>query len=517
MSDESPKGLTLWDIPASWTWTKAGEIATVIGGGTPRTDDPSNFENGTIPWITPADLSGYTAKRISHGSRNITEAGLSSSGATMMPAGSVLFSSRAPIGYVAIASNPVSTNQGFKSFVPQSGISSDYLYYYLQFARPIAKELASGTTFLEISGAKAALIPVPLAPAREQAAIVAEIEKQFTRLDAATAALKQAQANLKRYRASVLKSACEGRLVPTEAELARKEGRDYEPADKLLERILRERRARWEADTLVKMQASGKPPKDDRWKRNYREPTAPNTTSLPDLPEGWCWTRIGYAFDCIVPNRDKPESFTGDIPWLTLPDFGVDIEIDGSRDGIGLSAVEVERYNAKVIPAGSVVMSCVGRFGITAVIKRPSVVNQQLHAFVLPTWVSGKYSAYALRCQSEFMRSLSTATTIAYLNKENCNSVPVPLPPLKEQERIAAELDRIMSIIRALETQLELGAKRCERLKRSVLESAFSGQLVPQAPTDEPASFLLERIRAERIGFGTKPSIRRRRKELAHA
>jgi type I restriction enzyme S subunit len=109
-----------------------------------------------------------------------------------------------------------------------------------------------------------------------------------SRLDAATAALKRVQANLKRYRASVLKAACEGRLVPTEAELARKEGRDYKPADKLLQRILRERRARWEADTLAKLQASGKSPKDDHWKQKYKAPSAPDTANLPPLPEGWC-------------------------------------------------------------------------------------------------------------------------------------------------------------------------------------------------------------------------------------
>ncbi len=112
-------------------------------------------------------------------------------------------------------------------------------------------------------------------PRAEQDRIVAEIEKQFTRLDAATTALKRVQANLKRYRASVLKAACEGRLVPTEAELARKEGRDYEPADQLLQRILRERRARWEADTLAKMIASGKPPEDDRWKPQVQRASPP--------------------------------------------------------------------------------------------------------------------------------------------------------------------------------------------------------------------------------------------------
>jgi type I restriction enzyme S subunit len=146
--------------------------------------------------------------------------------------------------------------------------------------------------------------------AYEQDRIVAEIEKQFTRLDAATAALKRVQANLKRYRASVLKAACEGRLVPTEAELARKEGRAYEPADKLLQRILRERRARWEADTLAKMQASGKPPKDDHWKQKYKEPSAPDTSNLPPLPEGWCWASL--EIESAPPNIENLRSILPD-------------------------------------------------------------------------------------------------------------------------------------------------------------------------------------------------------------
>ncbi len=112
------------------------------------------------------------------------------------------------------------------------------------------------------------------------------------------------QANLKRYRAWVLKAACEGRLVPTEAELVRKEGRDYEPADKLLQRILLERRTRWEADTLAKMQASGKLPKDDTWKQKYKEPSAPDTSNLPELPEGWSWVSLETLIYGITAGKD---------------------------------------------------------------------------------------------------------------------------------------------------------------------------------------------------------------------
>ena len=144
--------------------------------------------------------------------------------------------------------------------------------------RTCAVSLQSGSTRKRISRRNLATIRFPLPPLPEQHRIVAEIEKHFTRLDAAVAALKRAQANLKRYRAGVLKAACEGKLVPTEAELARAEGRDYQPAGRLLERILTERRARWQSQ--------------DNRRRKYKEPAAPDTSNLPELPDGWVWAML---------------------------------------------------------------------------------------------------------------------------------------------------------------------------------------------------------------------------------
>ena len=114
------------------------------------------------------------------------------------------------------------------------------------------------------------------------------------------AALKRVQANLKRYRAAVLKAACEGRLVPTEAELARKEDRSYETGEQLLARILKERRAKWEADQLAQMHASGKPPKNDYWKGKYKQPAALDTTNIPTLPEGWTWASLGQITSLVT-------------------------------------------------------------------------------------------------------------------------------------------------------------------------------------------------------------------------
>ena len=123
IDDEIP-----FNIPETWSFVRLKHIGTVVGGGTPKTN-VSSYWNGEIPWLTPADLSGYKAIYISAGERKITQEGLDSSSAQLMPEGTVLYSSRAPIGYVAISANPITTNQGFKSVVPYDFSMSEYLYY----------------------------------------------------------------------------------------------------------------------------------------------------------------------------------------------------------------------------------------------------------------------------------------------------------------------------------------------------------------------------------------------------
>ncbi|MCR2046423.1 restriction endonuclease subunit S [Acetatifactor muris] len=135
-----------------WKKCLISDIGTVVGGGTPSTEKRENYDGGTIPWITPKDLSNIRGRYISRGKRNITEEGLNNCSAQMMPKNTVLFSSRAPIGYIAIAGGPVCTNQGFKSIVPNEDIDSLFLYYLLKHKRDDIERMGSGTTFKEVSG-----------------------------------------------------------------------------------------------------------------------------------------------------------------------------------------------------------------------------------------------------------------------------------------------------------------------------------------------------------------------------
>jgi len=135
-----------------WKTCTIADIGTVVGGATPSTKKIENYENGNIAWVTPKDLAGFSGRFISHGERNITEIGLKSCSTQMMPKHSVLFSSRAPIGYVAIANNELCTNQGFKSVVPNENTDYMFLYYLLKYNKEKIENMGSGTTFKEVSG-----------------------------------------------------------------------------------------------------------------------------------------------------------------------------------------------------------------------------------------------------------------------------------------------------------------------------------------------------------------------------
>lgn len=152
----------------NWKTCTIADLGMVVGGATPSTKEAENYDGGTIAWITPKDLAGYSGRFISHGERDITEIGLHSCSAQMMPRHSVLFSSRAPIGYVAIAENELCTNQGFKSVVPNENTDYMFLYYLLLNNRQRIEHMGSGTTFKEVSGKTMRSIEVRVPESKEE-------------------------------------------------------------------------------------------------------------------------------------------------------------------------------------------------------------------------------------------------------------------------------------------------------------------------------------------------------------
>ena len=199
-----------WPAPRGWDWTSIEAIADVTGGGTPSANDPSNFSHeGGIPWVTPADLTGYEDTYIARGRRNLTDRGYKSSSAKLLPAGAVLFTSRAPIGYCAIAANQIATNQGFKSLTLFGSISGEFTRYYLKWSKPFLESLASGTTFLELSGSKLQQAPFPLPPIAEQKRIVAKLDALNAKSVRARTELARIETLVSRYKQAVLDLLCD--------------------------------------------------------------------------------------------------------------------------------------------------------------------------------------------------------------------------------------------------------------------------------------------------------------------
>jgi type I restriction enzyme S subunit len=392
---------------------------------------------------------------------------------------------------------------------PGASISTDLLRYFLvqPDVRTTARMYMKGAAGqLRVSPEYLRALEFQLPPRSEQDRIVAEIETLLTDLDAAVAALKRVQANLKRYRASVLKAACEGRLVSTEAELARKERRTYETGEQLLAHILKERRAKWEADRLAKMLAAGKPPKDNDWKKKYKEAEPPDTPITPELPEGWTWASVRQVGRVQLGRQRSPQHHSGNYmrPYLRVANvFEERIDVKDVME-MNFTPAEFETFQLKY---GDILLN---EGQSLELIGRPAMYRDEFpgacfqNTLVRFQAIEGLEPSYALWVFLAYMHSkrfqkiAKWTTNIAHLGADRFASLEFPLPPVAEQRRIVAKLEESLSKFPVLSTEIKRNLKRADRLRQSILKRAFEGKLVPQDPNDEPASVLLERIRAER-------------------
>ena len=430
--------------------TKIKNICSLAGGGTPSRKIPEYF-GGNIAWFTPTEIPKDKVVEISDSREKITELGLRKSSAKVVPAGSVLLTSRASIGFVAIAGTAVATNQGFASFMCNASLNNYYLAYWLWSKKHILEKQATGTTFKEISKSRLRALDIPLPPLSEQKRIVSKIESIFAKIDKTETLLKAIRARNKQLRQVVLKRAFEGKLVPQDP--------DDTPAECL---------------------------KDEPVKSGER------------LPAGWMRTKIKNVCDLVgggTPSRKIPEYFGGNIAWFTPTEIPKDkiVEISDSREKI--TELGLRKSSAKVVPAGSVLLTSRASIGFVAIAGTAVTTNQGFASFMCNASLSNYYLAYWLWSKKHILEKEATGTTFKEISKSRMRALDIPLPPLSEQKQIVSKIESVFARIDSIDEHIAKLLSVLAVLRKSVLKRAFEGRLVPQDPNDEPAYKLLERVR----------------------
>ena len=536
------------NMPKSWVQATISDLGRVVSGGTPSTKENS-YWGGNISWISPSDLTGYSNKHIIKGAKSITQDGLKNSSAAIMPAGSIHFSSRAPIGYTVISSTDMTTNQGFKSLVPAQGVFNEYIYYYFKSAKQLAESKATGTTFKEISGAAFSKLPVPLPPTNEQHRIVAKIEELFSELDKGIENLKTAQAQLKVYRQALLKHAFEGKLTaqwraerhakqsvapakagaqplndmdsrPTPSRGLALRGNDeveggndkpLESADTLLKRIQQERAQRYQQQ-LADWEASGKQGSKPKPPKSLPPLTAEELAELPELPEGWGWFLMGdVCLESILGKMLDKEKNKGELkPYLR------NINVRWGKfalDNLLEMRFEESEYVRFGLKDGDLVICEGGEPGRCAVWRKElgqdMQIQKALHRVRFTDSMNSSFVQmyFELCASNRRLEKMFTGTTIKHLTGEKLARMAVPICSINEQARILLALESKFSEADQLDQTITTALQQAEALRQSILKKAFSGRLVPQDPNDEPASELLARIRAERDAPSAKPKL----------
>jgi type I restriction enzyme S subunit len=453
--------------PLGWKQVRLGDVAKTASGGTPKRT-VSAYYGGEIPWVKSGELGDSTVYQTEE---TISKAGLDASSAKIFPKGTLCIALYgATVGKLGILGVDAATNQAVCGvFLPES-IDTRFAYRFLESKRRDLVEMGKGGAQSNISQEIIRDLKLPMPSLDEQREIVAEIEKQFTRLEAGVAGLRRVQANLKRYRASVLKAACEGKLVPTEAELARQEGRSYETGAQLLDRILTERRQKWNG------------------KGKYKEPARPGT-KLPPLPEGWSWASLESIANALGGYAFESKKFC-DSGFQVLKMANVRMgRIDLSQRPSFIAEVDQEIVNKYKLLDGDVVVTLTGSrkkedYGYVAVIKDAEsiLLNQRIarlrcSAGILPTFLE-------IAMQSKDFRQRFFGYETGNVGQGNVGMTavtkePTSLPPLAEQQRIVAEVERRFSIIEQLEAVVNTNLQRATRVRQSILRQAFEGKSRP--------------------------------------
>jgi type I restriction enzyme S subunit len=342
---------------------------------------------------------------------------------------------------------------GIKIFRPAEGVRAKYLYYWMKSAPLPDRGYGRHYQYLrELS--------LPLPPPKEQDEIVAELEKQFSRLDEAVANLKRVKGNLKRYKAATLKAAVTGHLMPLEDVLARREKRSYENGDQLMQRILKDRRA---------LAAS---------KGKYKEP-APVNANLPEQPLGWTWATIESLTTKVSDGvHKKPVYRTSGVPFVTVKNLTAGEGISFEELNY-ISEEDHREFCKRTHPErGDLLLSKDGTLGVVRLVNTDRAFSIFVSvALVKPVLKEmSRYLEIALESPILQEQMVPKGSGLQHIHLEDLRQDCVPVPPLSEQRRIVAEVDRRLSIVREFEAEVDANLKRAQALRQAVLARHFQGR-----------------------------------------
>jgi type I restriction enzyme S subunit len=461
-------------LPQGWTRTTVGEIFDIRGGGTPPTENPA-FWDGSIPWMTSADIHGLNDIKPR---KKITLDAVEKSATHCVPKGSIIVVTRVGLGKIALAPTDLCFSQDCQALIGNwNNLVSEYCLYYLSVAVQIFKYKNQGTTISGVTVKQLRELEFPLPPLPEQHRIVTKIEELLSQLDAGITSLKKVQVQLKRYRQAVLKAAFEGRLTQEWREEHKEE---IEPADILIENV--------------------------RKKPELNKYSIIDQTSVPQLPEGWVWAKLGQLSDMSAGKAFlKSEYSENGVKLLQIANvsFGKitwDVVTFLPQDYLKKYSELTLKNGDMLIALNRPVLDGKLKIGVLKERDCPSILYQRVGRFDLYNHEFRDFIFFFAQSPSfiNYLNKSLQGIEIPFINKPVLLNALVAFPPLKEQQVIVSEVERIFSICDAMEATITTSLRQAETLRHSILNRAFEGKLVPQDPNDEPASILLEKIKAEK-------------------
>ena len=420
-------------MSSNWKTVALKDVSTIVGGGTPSTTNPALW-GGEVAWLTPKDLSSHNKVFVKRGDRNITEEGLKNSSARLVPPGSVLFTSRAPIGYVAIAENTIATNQGFKSLILKDGNDSVFFYYLLRHYTKQIEAIATGSTFKEVSGNALANFEVEV-PTHKTQKKIGEI---LGSLDDRITLLRETNATLEAIAQALFKSW----FVDFDPVRAKAEGREPEgmPAEVA-----------------------------DLFPSEFEE------TELGEIPKGW---KVGTVKDLgevicgKTPPTSDPQNFGDEVQFITIPDMHNRLLVSSTARYLSFKGADSQKN--KYLPIGSICVSCIATPGLVVQTTGISQTNQQINSVIPDAKFGSSFALFALQKLGSLVRQSGLGGTVFHnLNKSGFENLQLLLPSQAIAQRFNEFSDTFLNSIKLNQEQID----SLTELRDTLLPRLMSGKL----------------------------------------